>query len=51
MTVVTLFRQWDLVFAIGAANRARGVARSRLAPVWHAWRSYTRLAANYPAAD
>jgi len=47
----TLFRQWDLVFAIGAANRTRGVVPTGLAPVWQAWRSYAKLSAGYPAAD
>jgi len=51
MAYRTLFQQWELVFAIGAANRVRGVALMKLAPVWRAWRSYARLAANYPAAD
>jgi len=47
----TLFRQWDLVFAIGAENRRRGFAPTGLAAVWNAWRAYSRLAATYPAAD
>jgi membrane protein DedA with SNARE-associated domain len=47
----TLFRQWDLVFAIGAANRARGLAPTPLAPILRAWRHYAQLAASYPAAD
>lgn len=47
----TLFRQWDLVFAIGAANRARGIAPTKLFPVWRAWRDCCEQAATYPAAD
>lgn len=47
----TLFTQWDLVFAIGAANRKRGVAPTRLFPVWRAWRNCCEQAATYPAAD
>ena len=47
----TLFRQWDLVFAIGAANRKRGCAPTKLSLVWQKWREYSRLAATYPAAD
>jgi hypothetical protein len=47
----TLFRQWDLVFAIGAANRKRGCAPTNLSLVWQKWREYSRLAATYPAAD
>ncbi len=47
----TLFRQWDLVFAIGAANRARGVTSTKLSLVWREWRNYSVLAATYPVAD
>jgi membrane protein DedA with SNARE-associated domain len=47
----TLFRQWDLVFAIGAANRKLGVATIKLSVVWHEWRRYSRLSASYPVAD
>jgi len=47
----TLFQQWDLVFAIGAANRKRGCAPTKLSLVWQKWREYSRLAATYPAAD
>lgn len=46
-----LFRQWDLVFAIGAANRRRGCAPTKLSLVWRKWRQYVRDAATYPAAD
>jgi membrane protein DedA with SNARE-associated domain len=46
-----LFRQWDLVFAIGAANRKRGSAPTKLSLVWQKWREYSRLAVTYPAAD
>ena len=47
----TLFRQWDLVFAIGAANRERGFAPTPLSLVWQKWREYSRLTDTYPAAD
>jgi membrane protein DedA with SNARE-associated domain len=47
----TLFRQWDLVFAIGAENRRRGCAPMRISDCWCAWRNYSALAATYPAAD
>jgi len=47
----TLFHQWDLVFAIGAANRHRGCAPTRLGLVWQKWREYSKLAATYPVAD
>lgn len=46
-----LAKQWELVFAIGAANRANGVAP---VPVWkllRCWREANRLFASYPPAD
>jgi membrane protein DedA with SNARE-associated domain len=47
----TLFRQWDLVFRIGAANRALGCVPTPPGVVWKAWRDYRKLAATYPGAD
>ena len=47
----TLFQQWDLVFAIGHANRKRGCAPTKLSLVWQKWREFSRLSATYPAAD
>jgi len=47
----TLFRQWELVFAIGAANRARGCKPTGFMVVYHRWREYHQQAANYPLAD
>jgi hypothetical protein len=47
----TLFRQWDLVFAIGAANRRNGCSSTRFAALWQKWRAYSRHSATYPAAD
>jgi membrane protein DedA with SNARE-associated domain len=47
----TLFRQWDLVFAIGAENRRRGFAPTKFLPVWKKWREYSKVSATYPAAD
>ncbi len=47
----TLFRQWDLVFAIGAENRRRGAQPVGVFAMWRHWRAYGRLAANYPEAD
>jgi hypothetical protein len=34
----TLFRQWELVFAIGAANHARGCAPTPWRLIWRKWR-------------
>lgn len=47
----TLFQQWNLIFAIGAANRRRGCEPMTIAACWRAWRQYAALAATYPAAD
>lgn len=47
----TLFRQWELVFAIGAANRRGGVVPTRLVDLWRAWRRTGALMATYPCAD
>jgi len=47
----TLFRQWELVFAIGAANRAQGVASTPPLELVRIWRSASQLIASYPAAD
>ncbi|HRI13010.1 MAG TPA: VTT domain-containing protein [Verrucomicrobiota bacterium] len=47
----TLFRQWELVFAIGAANRSRGARSTSIPELWRAWRNAKRLFASYPLAD
>jgi membrane protein DedA with SNARE-associated domain len=47
----TLFRQWDLVFAIGAVNRKRGCEPTKLSRVWETWRDYSRISTTYPVAD
>lgn len=47
----TLFRQWELVFAIGAANRRRGCLPTTPALLWRKWRETTALIASYPLAD
>jgi membrane protein DedA with SNARE-associated domain len=47
----TLFRQWRLVFAIGAANRARGCPPSPIRILWRDWRRYCTAAASYPCAS
>ena len=51
MAYRTLFAQWELVFAIGAANRKRGIATTKLSLVWREWRNYAAVSATYPAAD
>ena len=47
----TLFRQWELVFAIGAANRKLGYATTKPVTLWRAWREYSQAAAQFPVAD
>jgi hypothetical protein len=47
----TLFRQWRLVFAIGAANRLHGHTPSSLTELCRNWRQYSVAALSYPLAD
>ena len=47
----TLFGQWQLVFAIGAANRRHGSLPTKLSLLWRKWRETTALIATYPLAD
>ena len=47
----TLFRQWELVFAIGAANRRLGSSPTGVARLWRAWRKTAALTESYPIAD
>jgi hypothetical protein len=46
-----LFQQWELVFAIGAENRRRGLPPTGLAVLWRKWRETAGLIATYPMAD
>lgn len=47
----TLFRQWDLVFAIGAANRSLGHRPAAFSLLRNEWKKYQQLSACYPLAD
>lgn len=47
----TLYRQWELVFTIGAANRARGYRSETVFDLWREWRRYVQYSQAYPAAD
>jgi hypothetical protein len=47
----TLFRQWDLVFAIGAANRKLGHRPAAIGELRDEWKKYQQLSACYPLAD
>jgi len=46
-----LYRQWELVYTIGAANRAQGAIAPGIASLWSDWRACQRQAALYPVAD
>ena len=47
----TLFRQWGIVFAIGAENRRRGSSPTPIQLLWRSWRGTNALLATYPLAD
>ena len=47
----TRFRQWDLVFAIGAANRKLGHRPAAIGLLRNEWKKYQQLSACYPLAD
>lgn len=47
----TLSRQWELVFAIGAANRSRGWQPTGPRQLWRKWRETNALIRTYPIAD
>jgi len=47
----TLFQQWELVFAMGAANRRAGHRAASWRQVLREWLRYRRLAAGYAVAD
>src|SRR5262249_31176746 len=46
-----LFRQWRLIFAIGAANRRRKISPISPLELWREWRKYSQAAASYPVAS
>lgn len=47
----TLYKQWDLVFAIGRRNRDLGHRPASALDVLKDWKSYRATSAAYPAAD
>ena len=48
---VTLYRQWRLVYAIGAANRRLGASPVSAYTLWSDWKKFSRQACEYPVAD
>ena len=47
----TLFQQWEIVFSIGAANRARGVMPLSAWKLWKIWRHYQIQSRGHLLAD
>ncbi len=47
----TLYRQWRLVYQIGAANRGRGHSPASPLAVFRDWMEFSRQAMEYPLAD
>ncbi len=47
----TLYRQWQLVYAIGAANRASGIRPVSVWDVWRDWKAFASQAEEFPVAD
>jgi len=47
----TLYRQWQLVYQIGAANRSGGHRPAALLSVLRDWMHFSRRAMEYPIAD
>ena len=47
----TLYRQWELVYAIGRANRDLGHRPASVLDILKDWQLYRTISASYPAAD
>lgn len=47
----TLFRQWEIIFAIAAENRSLGLPPTALRTIWENWTGYQRRAVVYPVSD
>jgi membrane protein DedA with SNARE-associated domain len=47
----TLYQQWKIVYAIGAANRDRGFQPASAYNVWRDWKEFSRRACEFPVAD
>ncbi len=47
----TLFQQWEIVFRIGATNRARGVKPLPMRKLWKLWRHYQIQSRGHLVAD
>lgn len=47
----TLFRQWEIIFAIAHANQARGCVATPLRTIWQNWIRYQRQMTGCPVSD
>ena len=47
----TLYRQWELVYSIGAQNRERGFKSASLWSFLRDWQEFRTQASFYPLAD
>jgi len=47
----TLFRQWEIIFAIADENRKRGLRPAFLKTIWENWARYQRRSAIQPVSD
>jgi len=47
----TLFRQWEIIFAIAAENRSLGLPPTTLRTIWQNWTEYRRRATRIPFSD
>jgi membrane protein DedA with SNARE-associated domain len=47
----TLFRQWEIIFAIAGENRARGLQPTLISSIWGSWTRCRRESAFYPASE
>ena len=46
----TLFRQWEIIFAIANENRARGLRPTLISSIWGSWTRCRRESAFYPVS-
>jgi membrane protein DedA with SNARE-associated domain len=47
----TLFRQWEIIFAIADENRARGLRPTLIRSIWGSWTRCRRESAFYPVRE
>ena len=47
----TLFRQWEIIFAIADENRSRGLRPTLIGSIWGSWVRCRRESAFYPVSD